>query len=133
MFLISPIENVPVVTITNASQEILLPNNSDAILQFTCNGTGVPSSNLTWVQGVLELSPDKPGISLKNYSSTLVLTINVSEANRSTLASKDGVQYYCLARNNLGTARSQAVTLRYPSEQRERGGREGETEGGRCA
>ena len=115
-------DNLPIVTITNASQEILIVENSDVILQFTCDGTGEPSSILTWVRedsnsGMDVLSPGYSGISLGNDSLTLSLMINVSEADGSTLASMDGVSYYCLGRNNLGTARSQAVTLRYPSEQ----------------
>lgn len=118
---ILPTDNLPIVTITNASQEILIVENSDVILQFTCDGTGEPSSILTWVRdnnSVIDtLSPDYPGISLSNDSPTLSLMINVSEADSSTLASADGVSYYCLASNNLGTARSQAVTLLYPREQ----------------
>ena len=131
MFLILFTEDVPVVTITNASQEILVAENSNDILQFICSGE--PSSKLTWVQGgtsTLELSPDEPGISLSSDSLTLVLIINVAEADSKRLASKEGVPYYCLARNNLGTARSHAVTLRYPSEQIKRKG-EREIRGGK--
>ena len=80
---------------------------------------------------MLELSPDEPGISLTNETTTnetftdeilssdypvLVLTINVSEADSATIASTDGVSYYCLASNDLGIARSQPVTLQYPSK-----------------
>ena len=76
------------------------------------------------------LSQDEPGLSLiSNDSLTLVLTINVSVADSGSLASEEGVPYYCLAQNELGIARSQAVTLRYPSkwkekEEREEKGRE---------
>ena len=71
---------------------------------------------------MLELSEDEPGISLiiSNDSFTLVLTINVSEADSGKLASEEGIPYYCQAQNSLGTARSQAVTLRYPSKQKEK-------------
>ena len=75
------------------------------------------------------LFQDEPGISLtSNDSLTLVLTINVSEADSGSLASKEGVPYYCRARNNLGTARSQAVTLRYPSKWKEKKDKEEERE-----
>ena len=110
--------DIPNVTITSARQEIVVAENSDQILQLTCNFNDDPSSKPTWVQGgnpVHELSQDDPGISLSSDSVTLVLTITVSEAGIDRLASTEGVPYYCQARSNLGTARSQEVILKYPT------------------
>lgn len=66
--------------------------------------------------------PESDGrVALINFPPVLTLTLVVSLAESSTLASKEGIPYFCLARNTLGTARSQAVTLRYPGRCRRRG------------
>ena len=112
-------ETVPIVTITNQSQEIIILQGSNTVLQFTCSATGQPTPNLTWVRGgenIFMFPENDPRITLTNIPPALVLTIMVSLEDSGTLASEEGIPYFCLASNVLGTARSRAVMLRYPGK-----------------
>ena len=112
-------ETVPIVSITNETQEFLTLQDSNTLLQFTCMATGRPTPKLTWVRGGerMFIFPENDSrITPISFPLMLVLTINTSEANSSTLGSKEGTPYFCLANNVLGRARSQEVTIRYPSK-----------------
>ena len=104
-------------TITNENQEILIGENSTTVLEFKCKATGQPTPKLTWVRGgesTFIFTENDTGIMLITFPAMLILTLNVSETDSSTLGSEEGIPYFCLASNVLGTARSRAVNIRYP-------------------
>ena len=112
-------ETFPIVGITNQSQEILVLQGSNSALQFECMATGQQTPQLTWARGdenMFMFPADDPRITSISFPPMLVLTIVASLEDSSTLASEEGIPYFCLASNILGTARSQPVMLRYPSK-----------------
>ena len=101
---------------TNENQEIIIVQGSNTVLEFTCSATGQPLPKLTWVRGgdnMFMFPENDPRTRLMDIPPVLVLTIVVSLEDSATLASEEGIPYFCLASNVVGTARSRAITLKY--------------------
>ena len=86
-------------------------NGNNRTLQLNCSGTG----DLTWYRG------DTPPVSLNGSLTTLptnesVLMLSISPIVNNVDASRDGIPYYCVASNSLGSARSRTVTVKYACE-----------------
>ena len=86
-------------------------NGNATTLQLNCSGTG----DLTWYRG------DTPPVALDGSLTTLptndsVLILSISPIVNNVDASHDGIPYYCVATNSLGSARSRTVIVKYACE-----------------
>ena len=86
-------------------------NGNNRTLQLNCSGTG----DLTWYRG------DTPPVALDESLTTLtandsVLILSISPIVNNVDASHDGIPYYCVANNLLGSARSRTVIVKYACE-----------------
>ena len=82
---------------------------NDTTLQLNCSGVG----ELIWYRG-------NPPVRLnQSYITELtgnILMLTISPVKNNTDANGNGVPYYCVAKNSLGTARSRTVLVRYACE-----------------
>ena len=105
----------PSATVSPDENEIITfsvdANGTNRTLQLNCSGTG----DLTWYRG------DTPPAALSENLITLlnngsVLILSISPIINNVDASHDGIPYYCVANNSLGSARSRTVIVKYACE-----------------
>ena len=106
---------LPSATVSPDEDEIITfsvdANGTNRTLQLNCSGTG----DLTWYKG------DTPLVALDGSLITLttnesVLMLSISPIVENVDASRDGIPYYCVASNSIGSARSRTVIVKYACE-----------------
>ena len=106
---------LPSATVSPDENEVITfsvdANGNNRTLQLNCSGTG----DLTWYRG------DTPPVALDGSLTTLptndsVLILSISPIVNNVDASHDGIPYYCVASNSLGSARSRTVIVKYACE-----------------